>query len=498
MEKETGEVSVKPVLTDEISGKEGTNGLSEAPVVHLKKWRWKSPEVQMMWCSFLVACTAGLYVAINGLRNNGKINSSTYTQNTDISTAIGNAVWVLSSLVAGATLNSLGPRWSMAIGALGYPMYISGFWFYGSVGTEGAKYWIFLVSGLGAGLLFGFLWAVQNYLVNCYAKENEKGLYVALNWSIIKSGAVVGSLIGLCLSTNATSNSEAAPWYLYLIFICINVVAIFGSFFLCDPSEVRRSDNSKVAVFKKRTLKEELIVLKNALMERRIQLMILPLFCAEVSLAPCSSANAFIFNVRTKSLNNLCYWIVQIPGAFILHKILDRKGVPRKTRAYWGLLYIYVFITATFLGFYIMYGAWGGEAAFSKSLSSDEYPDIDWTEKRYAGPFIWYLCCGVSFGALLNYRLWLIGAMSNDPKVLGTYSGLVPAFQAAGIALAFGIASTTISYTSMFAIWWVLLMVSLPCMFLVIKYYVTDTNYFKEDDVYVPAEYIEQLKVNET
>lgn len=475
-------IEVKPQNSS--SEQDISEGQFDVQYTHLSSFRWGSPFVQMLWCSAIVGCTAGLYCATNGLGAGG--GKPGYAQVANIDTAIGDVLWLFSSLFAGTLINKLGPNVCMVLGSLAYPMYISGFWFYDKLGIG---YYSYLVSGVAAGILFGFLWTTQNYLVTCYATENHKGFFVACNWGVINLGAALGSVIAIGVSKDKTERSAGVPWYLYLIFIIINLGGAVMAIFLKHPKNVVRNDGSKIAVFQNRTLKENLVALKQSLMERRIQLMILPLFSAETILAPAANLNGFMFNVRSRTLNNFSFWAVQIPGAFALYFLLDQKGKSRKMRGYMGLGLTYFFVNCFFIGFYIMYGAWG-KAKFDPASPESELPDLDWSMKTYAGPYAWYVCGGIAFGLFLDMRLWIIGAFSNDPQKLSLYSGVIPACQAGGIALAFGLNATSLSFTSIMAIWYVFYMASLPCLILCIKWYITDTNYFAEQDVIVPQEAI--------
>lgn len=64
--------------------------------------------------------------------------------------------------------------------------------------------------------------------------------------------------------------------------------------------------------------------------------------------------NAALFNIRTRSLNNLVYWMAQIFGAMTLGLLLDHKAVSRRFRAFsgWTLLIGMVFIVHIWGYFY--------------------------------------------------------------------------------------------------------------------------------------------------
>lgn len=64
--------------------------------------------------------------------------------------------------------------------------------------------------------------------------------------------------------------------------------------------------------------------------------------------------NAALFNIRTRSLNNLVYWISQIFGSLGIGLLLDTKKYSRRARAFvgWTVLLIMVFIVHIWAYFY--------------------------------------------------------------------------------------------------------------------------------------------------
>ena len=46
--------------------------------------------------------------------------------------------------------------------------------------------------------------------------------------------------------------------------------------------------------------------------------------------------NGTLFNIRTRALNNLVYWLSQIIGSVAIGFLLDQQGIRRRIRAYVG------------------------------------------------------------------------------------------------------------------------------------------------------------------
>ena len=74
-----------------------------------------------------------------------------------------------------------------------------------------------------------------------------------------------------------------------------------------------------------------------------------------ISHAEFNDYNGAIFNIRTRGLNNFMYWTSQIFGSiFIGYFILDKKGVRRRIRAFYGWIVVFfmVFVVHVWAYFY--------------------------------------------------------------------------------------------------------------------------------------------------
>jgi hypothetical protein len=111
-----------------------------------------------------------------------------------------------------------------------------------------------------------------------------------------------------------------------------------------------------------------------------------------------NGVNLANFNTRTRSLNNVLYWLSQIWGAMVFGYCLDVKRYRRTVRAKacWVVLFVLTF------------AIWGGGWALQKGYTraevergdatpddpSDDYQKLDWTSSGYIGPmflFIFYV-----------------------------------------------------------------------------------------------------------
>lgn len=250
--------------------------------------------------------------------------------------------------------------------------------------------------------------------------------------------------------------------------MCIAAVA---ACFTADTQTLRRNDGTALAVFKVPTMREELAAMGEACQTPQILLMLLPLFVAESYLSPHSSFNSYTFTLRTRTLNNLLYWLIQIPAGYVHSRIADSRRMSRRTRA---------LVLTTFVGVIVFAGFIGAEIVTNQTAYADRSksgPAMDWSDPGYGGRLVLYLVWGASYGLFFQLRLWFMGSLSNAPAKLARYCGLIPAFQAAGIAIAFGIDATKPAYWKEFTVWLSLFAAAFVCLYVLAFYYIEETNY---------------------
>ncbi|CRK45236.1 hypothetical protein BN1723_019667, partial [Verticillium longisporum] len=120
--------------------------------------------------------------------------------------------------------------------------------------------------------------------------------------------------------------------------------------------------------------------------------------------------NLMHFNIRTRALNSLLYWLAQIIGALVMGYGLDFPGVRRSWRAR-GSYIVLIVLTMVIWG--------GGWAWQSKQLPREEAKgDIDWTDggERYIGPMFLYFFYGFFDAAWQTSIYWYMGSLSNSSR----------------------------------------------------------------------------------
>ncbi|EQC29790.1 hypothetical protein SDRG_12561 [Saprolegnia diclina VS20] len=396
----------------------------------------------------------GMFNAINGLGAGGQVDA---TAGSNANVAL-YATFASFSIVAGSVHNVLGPRLTLFLGGLPYALYVASFLNYNH--TQNGTFVIVAggILGIGAGLL----WTAQGAIVLSYATENEKGKYISICWVIFNLGAVIGALVPFILNYNADSSSAVSD-ATYIVFLILMVCGAAMALFLKKPDSIIRSDNTQVDYPKSASVKDEIKCLYEAIFDWRMLCLIPASFASNFFYGyQFNAVNAHMFSLRTRGLNGVLYWGMQMVGAFIFgNYVMDKESVSRATRGKVGLA---IATGLTFL-------AWILGVIVQKDYTRDDpKQNIDFTESsRAAFPMIVYMLYGLVDAVYQNYVYWVIGAMSNEPMDLARFVGLYKAFQSAGGAISWRIDVLEVSYMTQLIINWALMAISFPFMYLVVR-----------------------------
>jgi len=167
---------------------------------------------------------------------------------------------------------------------------------------------------------------------------------------------------------------------------------------LIDARSVRRSDGSAVILMKHPSWQSEILGLLEVLKSDVWLVFLFPMFFASnwFYTYQFNDFNGAKFNIRTRSLNSVLYYLSQIAGAYLFGYALDVKGVRRsvKAKAVWGVLLV------------LTMAIWGGGYAFAKTYTRAETKPKtvvkeDWTGRGYVGPMFLYMSYGFYDGSFL-------------------------------------------------------------------------------------------------
>lgn len=266
----------------------------------------------------------------------------------------------------------------------------------------------------------------------------------------------------------------------YVGFLVLTIIGAALAWTLVDARDVIRSDGSKVIVMKHPSWKSEILGLWQTFFTDPYIILLFPMFLASnwFYAYHFTEINDAYFNTRTRALNGVVYYVMQIVGAYVFGFALDFKGVRRTTRAKaaWFALFSTIMII------------WGFGYKFQRTYTresalADKQNNRlkDWSEPGYAGPFVLYMFYGFSDAAWQTCVYWFMGALTNNGRKLANFAGFYKGIQSAGGAITWRLDDIKIPYMTMFASNWGLLAGSLVVALPVILWKVEDTVTLEKD-----------------
>ena len=354
---------------------------------------YASPEFQIIFVAFVCFLCPGMFNAVNGLGAGGQLDAH------DINRAnIGvYATFSVVGFFAGTIANAIGLRLTLGLGGFGYCLYIASILCYNH--TQNAGFLIFAGCLLGA--CAGLLWTAQGSVMMSYPPEKSKGRYIAWFWMIFNLGAVIGSLVPL--GQNIHSKANKVNDGTYVAFIILTALGFILAAFLCNPLYVQRSDGSHVIMMKNPTWKSEFLGMIETFKTDYYIVLLFPFFLASIWFYTYQfqNVNLPMFNIRTRSLNAVLYYLAQIMGAYVYGFALDWTRFSRSTRAKACIVSLFILTMVI----------WGGGYDFQKTYTreetgADDYVKMDWSSSGYIGPMFLFMFYGFFDAAWQTSAYW--------------------------------------------------------------------------------------------
>lgn len=430
----------------------------------LPTW-YRSPMTQIVLVGFTFFATVGMFSAVSNLGAGG-------TQDTalvDTSNGVLYGMFALTGLVSGGINNLLGPRLTLAIGSLGYSLYIGSLWCFQTQGTQ----WFVVFAGGVLGFTAALLWSAQGSIMLSYPLEKDKGKAFGVFWAIFQFGSFIGSIIALGINIDSGGLS-AVSTATYLAFLIIMFIGTASTLLILPPSEIVRGDGTLVKVQESTSVGEELRNFIKVVKDKRIILLIPMCFASNYFYAYQGAVNAFYFDGATRALNGTLEGLGAIIGALMIgFFVLDGTRFRRRTRGLIGLAYV---TTMTIV-------VWSCALAWQVTFTRTPRAKLHFTNDGYHAKgalFFFFFFCDASYQAL---AYWILGAISNDPFTLARFTGFYKAIQSAGGAGSFGMDATSTPFLNELLASWIVMLVSFPLAGIVI-WGIKDTSYTEEKTLY--------------
>ncbi|KIX01102.1 uncharacterized protein Z518_10168 [Rhinocladiella mackenziei CBS 650.93] len=422
---------------------------------------YRSPLAQTIIIAFVCFLVVGMFNVLASLGGAGQLDPTL----SDQANIVLYAVFAGLALLSGSICNYLGPKITLAIGAVGYALYAASFWCYNHTQNSG----FVLFAGAACGFSAAFLWTAEGTMLMSYPTEDQKGRYISLFWTIWSMGAVIGSIVPTAQNwsnTEAGSVNDGTYIALFILMLGGSVLAMC----LVHPSKVVRDDGTKVYVVQHASLLQEL---KNVVKSVQVEPWIILFFPYSFAglwyiVYQSNDYNAYFFNVRTRSFNSIWYNFAQMAAAGLLGLFLDIKYFKRRTRALLGWVIMFVLFNAILIG-----------GIFPLRESSRDHPVgkvLDVTDSDAGGYIALYFFYGMLDGAWQCYAYWIMGTLSNDPLVLSMYGAFYKVFGAMGQAIVSSLDESKKPYTTMFGSYWGLTAGSLLVLLPLVLKRVTNTS----------------------
>lgn len=175
--------------------------------------------------------------------------------------------------------------------------------------------------------------------------------------------------------------------------------------FLCNPKFVQREDGSHIIIMKHPSWKSEIFGLFEVLKTDWYIVFLFPMFFASnwFYTYQFQDFNAAKFNIRTRALNSVLYYLSQIVGAYIFGYSLDIQRLSRPTKAKINMVVLLILTMVI----------WGGGYAWQKQYTRGEvsalnYVKLDFTSSGYVGPMFLYMFYGFYDAAWQTSVYWYV------------------------------------------------------------------------------------------
>ncbi|RHY38742.1 hypothetical protein DYB38_006535 [Aphanomyces astaci] len=442
---------------------------------------WKNPSAltQVLLVSFVCFTCPGLFNALGSIA--AGVADETISYN---ATSLLYAFFALFGLFGGGVVNVIGPKYTLFIGSWGYILYSGSLLAmdkgYNATTKEytSASTNFFYAANAILGICAGFLWTAQGQMCMSYPTTETKGTYFAYFWVIFNLGGTLGGL--LAFGTNYNNKGVAASTSTYVVFLILMACGALLSLVLADPQNVVRNDGTMVIVERLPNPLSEFGATMKLFLDPKM-LLLFPLFAYSNWFGQYHTFfNTSLFNSRTSSLGSACYWAMQMLGAYVIGKYLDRPG-SKKPKA---LQSIFVISTLVML-------MWGSslwmQLSFDLGLKGKKKL-IDFKDDGFILKFLLFISYGFNDSILQVWAYWLMGQFSDDLGTLGRYAGYYKCVQSGMAAVSWRLGGIPISPIATVVVNWVLATIGIICAYFSVKTYMEDKSTENYEGVESPSD----------
>ncbi|PGH08207.1 hypothetical protein GX51_01361 [Blastomyces parvus] len=386
----------------------------------------------------------GIWSAMNGLGVGG-------SQSPDLVNAANALLYAFMTVTCFAgpwITNAIGFRYTLAAGALGYPLYGAGLY----VNNRSGSTWFVYFGAVICGISAGFFWSVEGAISTGYPEQHKRGRYIATWFTFRNTGNLIGGAIALAINHSVNQRGQVGH-ETYLAFIAIQCLGFFSGLLLSNPEKVQRDDGTRIEAPRGIKWREEARQMWNLATSRSI-LLLIPLFWyyGWIQAYP-GTYLATYFTVRSRALGSFMSAVVGSLATWLVGVLVDvRWAKRRQTRAVVTFIVIALLNSATWI--------W---AVIIQNEYRQTNPTLDWGEQREFGRgFGLFLFERISLSMVENYIYWCISNLSDSPGDQIRYSSLLRGIETAAVAVGFGVQAVPTALIATASINMALWFVALP------------------------------------
>ncbi|CAG8224923.1 unnamed protein product [Penicillium nalgiovense] len=323
-------------------------------------------------------------------------------------------------LFGGPIANRIGLRWTLMLGAVGYPLYSA-----------------------------GLFWASEGAVALGYPEPAKRGRYMNIWLWFRTGGPLVGGAIVLGLNNAADAHAKGKVGSdTYLIFIALQCTAVPIAFFLTSPDKVQRTDGSKVRIILQDSWRDEMKELWKVCRRREI-LLLLPVFWAAYFNMYTGNFKTYYFGVRARALIGFVTYFSTLLASTLISRFLDYRGLSIRNR----IKYRYRTSTSTVKVrletnkvhsfFYVIVAhivAWVYCWVIQEKYTKNP-PTLDWADKGFVEGFFVILLWEFAQQSLQNFLYYLLSTMTDNISELSRLSGILRGQESFSQAVSYGLNS---------------------------------------------------------
>ncbi|KAJ5895278.1 hypothetical protein N7495_006969 [Penicillium taxi] len=367
-----------------------------------------------------------MFGALNGLGAAGEETASL----SNVVNAVTFGALTVGGFFTGIICNKIGPRWTLALGTLGYAPYAAALYTNAAFGNK----WFPILGGLTCGSSGVFLWTASGAINLVYPAVQQRGRAVATKFTLQNLASSVGGMISLGLNIKQAKAGRVSD-ATYYVFITIMTLGLPAAITIPQPHQVIRGDGSRVSAHRFKSWKDELAGLRQILKSKTFLIFCPFLIYWQWDLSYMWSWNAQYHSVRARALLSTLFYLI---GPTFIGPVqgylLDSTKWSRQSRARVAVVSFTIITLMTWIYGLVVQYQYNGRTEI-----------IDIEDPVFIKSCLLFILYGLIENSAMVTGYWIIGSLGLDAGSVSTFVGLANAIGSAGSTAAFIIGACNVS-----------------------------------------------------